>query len=300
MRPASASERGPTASSTKVAAAETGPPRIELVVTDLDGTLWDGKGLVHPRTQRALRTVAGGSVPVLVATGRRAASAWAVMEANGIALPGVFLDGAIGFEFGATTAFHRHAFSPAAAAGVLGILDALGISPCINVDDPDRDIVLGEHPFTHPEYLRRIGPSLREEDPWTAVRTLSVLAFTLLGGDATMIRDLAAQVKARAPVAAAISTDRTYGGLHVSFRPLGVSKWSGVLAFCAAKGLDAGRVLAVGDADNDVELLEQASIALVVADGTEAALACADRVLAPADEGGWVEVPGLLGLSGGS
>ena len=301
MRPASASEPAATSSAAPCAMADrTVPPGIDLVVTDLDGTLWDSTGLIHPRTHRALRTLADASVPVLAATGRRAWSAWAVMEANGVALPGVFLDGAIGREFGASTAFHRHAFSPAVAAEVLEILEDQGISPCINVDDPYRDVVLGEHPFTHPEYIRRLGPSVREEDPWTAVRTLSVLAFTLLGAEPSMVRDLAALVTARAPVAAAVSTDRTYGGLHLSFRSLGVSKWSGVLAFCAAQDLDAGRVLAIGDADNDVELLEGACLALAVADATTAALASADRVLPPAREGGWAEIVGLLGLSGES
>ena len=103
-----------------------------------------------------------------------------------------------GREFGASTSFDKHPFSPAVAAEVLEILDERGVSPCINVDDPHRDIVLGAHPFTHPEYIRRLqGRWCGAEDPWTAVRTLSVLAFTLLGGEPSMIRDLAAQVKAR-------------------------------------------------------------------------------------------------------
>ena len=300
MRPPSGLEPTPVASAAPVVTAAFGvPPRIDLVVNDLDGTLWDGRGQIHPRTHRALSTLAGALVPVLVATGRGARSAWTVMEANGVELPGVFLDGAIGFEFGATRAFHTRAFSPEVAAQVLGILEELGVSPCIHVDAPGRDVVLGEHPFTHPEYIRRITASVRQEDPWTAVRTLPVLAFTLLGGEPSLVRDLAAQVTARVPVAAATSTDRTYGGLHLSLRTLGVSKWSGVLAYCAAHGLDPTRVLAIGDADNDVEMLQEACVALAVADGTEAARANADRLLAPASEGGWAGIVGLLGLPGG-
>ncbi len=57
-------------------------------------------------------------------------------------------------------------------------------------------------------------------------------------------------------------------------------------------------MLAIGDADNDLELLEGASLALAVADGTPAVLARADRVLAPASEGGWAEIVGLVGLPG--
>ena len=75
-----------------------------------------------------------------------------------------------------------------------------------------------------------------------------------------------------APVAAAISADRTLGGFHLSLRPLGVSKWSGVVAFCELKGLDTTRVLAIGDADNDIELLEEASLAVAVADASAVVL----------------------------
>jgi hydroxymethylpyrimidine pyrophosphatase-like HAD family hydrolase len=269
---------------------------IDLVVTDLDGTLWDGKGRLHPRTLRALATLDAASIPVLAATGRRAGSAWPLMEANGIGMPTVLLDGALGREFGAATAFHVAAFRPAAAAELLQVLEDLGVSPVINVDDPVRDVVLGERPSTHPDHLRFLEPWTRDEDPWTAVRDLRVLAFTLLGGDPASIRELAAEVTARIPVAAACSNDRTYGGLHLSFRPIGVHKWAGVLAYCAARGLDATRVLAVGDSDNDLELLEGAAVAVAVADGSAVALERADHVLAPASEGGWSGILGLLGL----
>ncbi len=273
------------------------PAGIDLVVTDLDGTLWDRTGRVHPRTMKALDILAAASIPVLAATGRRAGSAWPVMERNSIALPTVLLDGALGRDFGAATAFHVAGFSPEAAAELLAVLEDLGVSACINVDDPGRDVVLGERPSTHPDHVRFLEKSLREEDPWTAVRTLNVLAFTLLGGEPSSTRELAAAVTARVPVAAACSDDRTYGGLHLSFRPLGVHKWAGVLSYCAARGRDPTRVLAIGDSDNDVELLDGAAIAVVVADGSPVALERADHVVAPAAEGGWAGILERLGLS---
>jgi hypothetical protein len=267
-------------------------------VTDLDGTLWDGTGKAHPRTLGALSTLAAASIPVVVATGRSARSAWPVMQANGIALPGVFLDGAIGLEFGAESPCFRFAFTPALATQVLEIFDDLGVSPCINVEGPGPDIVLGEHPLEHPEYMRRLQPWVREEDPFTAVRTLPVLSFSLLGKDNAEIKQLAAEVTACAPVAAAMSPDRSYGGTHLSFRPLGVNKWAGVVEFCAYKGLDHHRVLAIGDADNDIELLEGASFALAVLDASPAAKERADEITAPANEGGWAELLEFVGLPG--
>jgi hypothetical protein len=267
---------------------------VDLIVTDLDGTLWDDKGQVHPKTLRALATLEELGIPVLAATGRRAKTAWALMRDNGIGLEAVLLDGAIGLEFAANDALYKYAFSPELAAQVLEILDGLGISPCINVDDPYRDIVLGEHPSIRPEHIERLKASVREEDPRTAVRTLGVLAFTLLSGEASMIRHVATEVVSLAPVSAAISTDRTYGGLHLSLRPLGVNKWAGVLAICAIRGLDPARVMAVGDADNDIEMMDGAAVSLAVSDATAAVLERADTVIAPASQGGWADVVGLI------
>src|SRR5271166_5432550 len=161
---------GGVSSAVRCAVADRTLLGIDLVVTDLDGTLWDGTGRAHLRTLRALRRLAAASIPVLAATGRRAGSAWPLMERNGIALPTVLLDGALGREFRSITAFHTHAFSPDAAAEVLEILEELGVSPCVNVDALDRDVVLGERPTTNPEHLRLLASSRREEDPWTAVR----------------------------------------------------------------------------------------------------------------------------------
>jgi hydroxymethylpyrimidine pyrophosphatase-like HAD family hydrolase len=220
------------------------------------------------------------------------------MESNGIGLPSVLLDGALGREFGSDQAFHSHPFSPEIACEVLAVLEKRGVSPCINVDTPGRDVVLGDRPSVRAEHLRALESSAREEDRWTAVRNLRVLAFTVLSGDPTSMRQLAVEVAAQAPVTAAIASDRTYGGVHLSFVSLGVSKWDGALGFCAARGIDPARVLAIGDADNDLELLENAAVALVVADGSPAALERADRVVAPASEGGWAEILDLLSLTG--
>lgn len=274
---------------------------VDLVVTDLDGTLWDGTGIMHPRTRAAVDMIREASLPLLVATGRRAASAWPVMELNDIALPAVLLDGAVGNEFRSPRPFCCHPFPRALAGAVLEAFESLGVGPCVNVDpsgtdDAERDIVIGERTMTHPEYLRRLLPFVREEDLHGAVATLPVLAFTVVAPDMATARRLALGVTFATGVAAAVSADRTLGGVHLSFRSPGVSKWSGVSAYCALEGLDPDRVLAIGDADNDLELLRKASFAVVVADGSPGALELADAVVPPAGDGGWAELTSMLGL----
>jgi hydroxymethylpyrimidine pyrophosphatase-like HAD family hydrolase len=93
---------------------------------------------------------------------------------------------------------------------------------------------------------------------------------------------------------ASVVRDLVYGGHTLQVRPPGVSKWSGVLAFCADQGLDPGRVLAVGDSANDLELLEAAKVACAVAGASPAVLARADHVLGPPGVGGWAGVLDLV------
>jgi hydroxymethylpyrimidine pyrophosphatase-like HAD family hydrolase len=70
-----------------------------------------------------------------------------------------------------------------------------------------------------------------------------------------------------------------------------------VRAFCADRGLDPARVLAVGDGANDVELLESAAVACAVATATPAVLARADHVIGPPASGGWAAVLEVVGRS---
>jgi hydroxymethylpyrimidine pyrophosphatase-like HAD family hydrolase len=63
-----------------------------------------------------------------------------------------------------------------------------------------------------------------------------------------------------------------------------------VLAFCATRGLDSTRVLALADGPNDIELLTSAAVRLVPAVAHPAALALADHVIPSAADGGWAQV----------
>jgi hydroxymethylpyrimidine pyrophosphatase-like HAD family hydrolase len=268
------------------------PASISLVVTDLDGTLWDRHGRVHALTLQALKELERRGLPVLAATARRPASARTVMQANGLLLPAVLLDGSIGKDFAAGETFHRQAFTPDRAAAILDLLRAHGVDPCVNVDDEVRDVVVSDTPSTHPAHLAFLQPWIRPGDPADAVRNLPVLSFIVCGRERELL------VPARQAVlpyaACTISPDLGYGGYTFSVRPLGVSKWNGVLAFCRSRGLDPTGVLAVGDGENDVELLQSAAVACAVADGCDAVLQLAHHRLAPAHEGGWHTILRLL------
>jgi hydroxymethylpyrimidine pyrophosphatase-like HAD family hydrolase len=268
---------------------------VQLVVTDLDGTLSDADERIHPASVRAIRELEAGGIPVLVATGRRLRMACAVLEAGGLVGPTVVLDGALGVDLRDGRVFHQVAFPTLAARRVLDAFAFAGLSPCVYVDRPEVDMVVGDHPSTHPDHLARGLPFVGRDDLARVVGSEPVYAFTVVGRPAPALEPV---LRAVGPAgSASIVHDLIYGGCTLQVRPPGISKWSGVLAFCAERGIDPGRILAVGDGANDVELLEGAAVACAVATAAPAALARADHILDPPGSGGWA---GVLDLVGGT
>lgn len=265
---------------------------ISLVVTDLDGTLWDADERIHDRTLAAVAELGRRSTPLLVATGRRPRSAAQALAREGLAPPAVLLDGAVGHDLAAQTVFHRAPFAAADAAAVLAAFEANDLSPCLYVDRRDADVVVGEVPSTRPEHLAHIGPWLARDDLWRAVETDDVLAIGIVGHPRARLDQVHRAIRAHAE--AAVTRDFFFGDATLIARPVGISKWEGVAAYCATYGLDSSSVLAVGDGENDVELLARASVACVVSDGCDQALALADHVIEPAATGGWCAVLDLL------
>ena len=266
---------------------------VQLVVTDLDGTLSDAAERIHPASVRAIRALEAGGIPVLVATGRRLRMACAVLEAGGLTGPAVVLDGALGLDLRDGRVFHQVAFPAGAARQVLQAFAAAGLSPCVYVDRPGVDLVVGDHPSTHPDHLARARPWVATEDLDRVVETEPVYAFAVVGRPAPLLEPVPRLVGPAG--SASIVGDLIYGGSTVQVRPPKVSKWSGVLAFCAEQGLDPGRVLAVGDGANDLELLEGAAVACAVATASPAVLALADHVIGPPASGGWAAVLDMVG-----
>lgn len=264
-----------------------------LVVTDLDGTLWGADERVHRRTRAALHTLERRGVPVLAATGRRWHSAVDTLAGAGLRLPAVVLDGALGRDLDGDRTFHRRTFTPRAAAAVLEAFRSHGLSPCVYVDRPDAEVVTDHAPSTHPRHQRYLGRwCARTADLAAVAATEPVLMFAVCGAPAAVLEPVAAAAAVHA--APALTRDVVYGGMALTVRPAGISKWDGVLAWCRDQGLDPGRVLAVGDGQNDLELLQAAQVACVVEDGCDEALAVAQHVIGPAHTGGWSAILDLL------
>ena len=276
---------------------------VRLIVTDLDGTLWHPAHGTHPKAADAIRRVAADGPPLLAATGRRIGSTRRPLAALGVAPPAVVLNGALGLELDPAAPsrrrFHRVAFEADEAAGMLAAYRAHGVDPCVYVDPADDDraveVWLSPTPSTHPDHASRFGAAGATGDLDAVVATATVLSFGVLG----IAHDVGVAIVDEIGGAAEPYFDRAleYPGtyqLHVA--PKGISKWDGVLAFCAREGIDpSDGIVVLGDGPNDVELLAHAALALVPEDAHPAAAAVAHQRIPSSIDGGWAAILDLLG-----
>ena len=152
-----------------------------VVVTDLDGTLWPVDLVVRPGVRSAVAALVDAGVPVLVATARRVRGAHDLLRENGLWLPVVGLNGALG-EAVDGTRFHDARFSPHDALTALRAFTDHGLAPCLYVDEPEIDVLLPPLPSTNPGHVAYLAPVSRTVDDLEAeVRSRALYGFSVLG-----------------------------------------------------------------------------------------------------------------------
>lgn len=268
--------------------------RIELVVTDLDGTFWDEAQQLHPRTAAAVEELGRRGVGLIAATGRRRRSAEAGYRRAGMSLPTVLLNGSHGHDYGTGADFHATAFASADALALFDLCSAHGLGPCVYTTNAQPDAYVGSVVSTCDTHLEMLSPHLGHGDLAEIAVTHTVLGFSILGRPYDLLAELAAELEGSGLAAVAFTKDQMYAGWSLMVAPAGVSKWTGVLAWCSQAGIDPGRVLAIGDGGNDVELLAAAAVSVTIAGGDARAAAEADHVVRRPEDGGWADLLDLL------
>jgi len=76
--------------------------------------------------------------------------------------------------------------------------------------------------------------------------------------------------------------------------PAGVTKWSGVAAVAAARGIQSEAICAVGDDLNDLAMVRAAGLGIAMGNAREELQAAADRVVGSHDGSGIADVVELV------
>ena len=255
----------------------------DAIVLDLDGTLLDEAGRLHPRNRSALRAAAERGVRVLVATGRSPLSAHPILEELALDTPAVVFNGAGLYAPRERRMLEERVLSNRTLERALelgrrrdwltvlmGSERKLGLRPRDALEEQAlagmTGLSLVPREELRAEFVVRVTFFSRDHD--------SGRAF----GD-EVERELGQPVYLTCFPLSILPSHRASPLQVVDVHPPCRGKAEALRYLAEVHGIPPARVVAVGDATNDVPMFEAAGLAVAMRGGMEEALAVADRVI---------------------
>lgn len=245
----------------------------KLVALDIDGTLVDESWQVPSELLAAVRRIADGGVPVVLATGRAWGTTQPVFDQLGLP-PGwaVSANGAMVVCYPPLEVMFEESFDPAPT-----IKRVTELAPHARIAVQEGLQMRVNQPFPDGELQGDISVESVEE---LASRPVSRIVIRDPDGSEEAFTKLAQQL-----------------GLHevsyfigwsawLDIAPKGIDKAHGLQRVCDHLGLTAADVLAIGDGRNDIEMLTWAGRGVAMGNSPDEVKQVADAVTGHFDDGG--------------
>ncbi|KAG7024608.1 Sugar phosphatase YidA [Cucurbita argyrosperma subsp. argyrosperma] len=238
-------------------------PRFSYIFCDMDGTLLNSKSQITPTTVKALKEALSRGVKVVIATGK-----------------GLLVYGRQGKEI-----YRRNLDQDICREACLYSLEKN--VPLIAFGE-GRCLTLFDHPLTdalHTIYHEPKAEVMSSVDNLLAAAEIQKLLFLdTAEGVSRILRPYWSEASGEhASVVQAVPD-------MLEIVPCGTSKGSGVKLLLDHLGVSSEEVMAIGDGENDIEMLELASLGIAMSNGAEKTKAVANLIGPSNDEDGVAEV----------
>lgn len=249
---------------------------VKLIVTDVDGTLLSSKQELSEATADALRRAAELGVPTVLATGKTRGP-WTkdIYERIGktnAEMPGLFIQGLIVSD-GKGQTKTSETLDASAAKSILRFAKTRG---CVIIAFCDDTIVCSKRNASTDRVLDYGEPEPVECGDLLAKSDEYAINKLLLFGDEEAVARY--RTEAESVLAGACDITVAVPGM-LEFLPKGASKGKAVRTLCESMGVAAADVLALGDGENDKEMLAFAGVGVAVGNASAAAKEAATYTL---------------------
>ncbi|MFN8443420.1 MAG: HAD family hydrolase [Caldilineaceae bacterium] len=256
---------------------------FDLVILDLDGTIIDlyRPGGISPVVLESIAAVQAAGIPVTIGTGRTLAYIHKNLRHLNITTPAVTVMGAVIGNPATGEVLAKRELEVDASRWIADFMEreklVCGFYFCHEDGsfhiaqnfDGSKSQEFYDHVITTP---RLVGVDLKSlfkmPEPACPIKFLSV-------NDLDEGADIAPRL--RQAIGHSTTIVRTHPML-VEGTALGVDKGGGLRQLCDLLDIDIARVLAIGDADNDIPMLEAAGTAVAMGNATPGVIAVADWV----------------------
>lgn len=256
---------------------------IKLIAIDLDGTLLNEDHQVSERTERVLKRAIEQGIQVVIATGKTYTSARALVEKLGLKTPGIFVQGLTIYQPDGTLTWQQ-TLPPDVCRRVITVAEDRGFTVVAYSGTRIlcREIADG---------IERLAEKYHEPMP-EAIGPLQNILFDMKINKLMLVKQnnpkkitairwlLDRQLNGEGRLVQAMIKDM------VEVLPPGVSKGSTLATLIKKLGVPAENVMAIGDGENDIEMLHLAGIGVAVGNADEKLKAVADHVVASNQDDG--------------
>ncbi|HEY7251163.1 MAG TPA: Cof-type HAD-IIB family hydrolase [Methylomirabilota bacterium] len=252
----------------------------DLLVSDLDGTLIDGSMTLEPPLVTAFRRAAERGLAISIATGRMPAAADRYRDELGITAPVIYYNGALVRDGSGRPDLVSLTLPRGVLARAWAVFSNAPVHPIFY---RDGRLYCVEKTFEVRRYCDEEGLRVEVVDDPAGFLELGAFIKTLLIAHP---RDLDVVREELAPVVAEhgrlVRTRRDY----LEIIPVTASKGAALARLAAHLGVSLARVVAVGDQENDLEMLREAGLGVAMPHAPELVRRAADRVAPGAADGG--------------
>ncbi len=257
---------------------------IQYIVIDLDGTLLNDEHKLSERNKEAIKKAIAQGIKVILATGKTRISAEGVIKDLVLDTPGVFVQGLLTYNADGTVR-QEMKLDPVTARRAIQYAESQGFEViaysgnrlvCKVLDDSVEKIADFGEPM--PE---AIGSLINHVD------TVKMNKLIVVGGNKRKLKALRWQLDQQ--IGNKVSF--TDGGVLTSLEilPKGANKGHGVKTLLRQLEAKPENVMGIGDAENDVEMLETVGFAVAVKNAAEKTKAVADEIVGSNNDDGVAE-----------
>lgn len=229
---------------------------MKLFATDLDGTLLDPDGNIHPRDARAIAAALAQGVVVTIATGRLTRGTHPVAQALGLTAPLVCADGGVTSCAVTERVLSRRPLEQAHTEKVVGEIVRRGLASFVFTADAIHACERGRE---HHRYVRGWSPAITthrdvlEAEAWRDPEDAPVMALGI--GDGESVIETARQLEETHPeLDVATFTFWATGAWVVRVLRGGVSKGAALDALTKELGIRREDCAVIGDWLNDLSM----------------------------------------------
>jgi hydroxymethylpyrimidine pyrophosphatase-like HAD family hydrolase len=263
-----------------------GARRFRLLAFDLDGTLLEADGSLSAESAAFLRRLQERGVVVVAATGRRLWSALPRLRGAGLTGPCVVQNGAQVAEIADASTLALTPLRPETVDALIARLRERGFAPLLFTDAPrgPREILFergAPDPTGFLAWYSSYAPGhLDVVEPPLVRGAEAVLRIVTHGSEAALHALVAEIVAAHAgAVRGFVQEEMAVAGHRAELLAATADKATGVAWVARRAAIEPEEIVAVGDDNNDVELLRFAGHSLAAPDSSDAARRAADVAL---------------------